>query len=130
MLNVQSSENNTLGRLQMLPAGPSYQLKLGRNVVGRKCEKPPYADFMLPTNSNRMSRQHLMIEVRKIQGKGFMHYASLCGQKANATFVGDNRLEVGDCLVLNDGDIIRLPDMPDVRVKFEITDGEKTMLDL
>ena len=76
-----------------------------------------------------MSRLHLLIEVKKVVGKGFVHYVSLYGQKANATYIGNNQLEAGDIIELNSGDIIRLPDMPDIRVKFEIEDSEETQID-
>ena len=92
-------------------------------------EEGNHANFEIATNVKRMSRQHLLIEVKKVAVTGFLHYVSLYGQKANATFVGNSRLEVGDCLVLNDGDIIRLPDNPDISVRFEIPDEEKTALD-
>lgn len=122
-------ENLTLGQLKVLPSGPSFLLRPGQNIVGRKVINPPHADFEIPTTVNRMSRQHLLVEVKKVPGKGFVHYASLYGQRANATFIGNNRLDVGDCLVLNDGDIILLPDQPDIRVKFEIPNEEKTKYD-
>ena len=94
--------NYTLGQLTVLSSGECFRLKPGRNTVGRRTDSIPHADFEIMTNSNRMSRLHIVIVVRKVVGQGYMHYVSLCGQKANATFVGDNRLEVGDCLVLND----------------------------
>lgn len=123
------TKNNTLGKLKVLPNGPSFQLRPGRCIVGRRHEEGAHADFEIITNCKRMSRQHLVIEVKKEAGTGFVHYISLYGQKANATFVGENKLEVGDCLVLNDGDTITLPDMPDINVRFEIPDSEKTEID-
>lgn len=120
----------TLGKLFIQPNGPTYQLHTGRNIIGRKHDMGEHADFEIQTNSKRMSRLHLVIEVKKIPDKGFVNYVSLYGQKANATFVGNNRLEVGDCLVLNVGDIIQLPDQPDIKVRFEIPDGEETILDI
>lgn len=122
-------DNLTLGQLKVLPSGPSFLLRPGQNIVGRKVVNPPYADFQIPTISNRMSRQHLLVEVKKVPGKGFVHYVSLYGQKANATFIGNNQIEVGDCMVLNDGDIIQLPDQPDINVQFEIPNEEKTKYD-
>ena len=121
--------NFTLAKLKVMPNGPHYLLHTGRNVIGRKHDIGEHADFEIQTNSKRMSRQHLVVEVKKVPGKGFVNYVSLCGQKANATFVGNNRLEVGDCLVLNDGDIIQLPDQPDIKVKFEIPDEDRTLPD-
>ena len=115
--------NLTLGKLRVLPSGPSYQLKSGKNIIGRKAAQP-VADFQIPMGgSKRLSREHLVIEVKKVQGKGFVHYAALCKQKTNRTFIGNEQMEFGDCIVLNHGDIIKLPD---VNVKFEIPDEEGT----
>lgn len=115
--------NYTLGKLKVMPSGPSYQLEPGKNVIGRRATKSS-ADFQIPVEgSKRLSREHLVIEIKKVQGKGFVHYASLCKEKANRTFIGSEQLEYGDCVVLNNGDIIKLPD---VNIKFEIPDEEGT----
>lgn len=115
--------NFTLGKLKVMPSGPSFQLRTGKNVIGRKASQSS-ANFQIPMEgSKRLSREHLMIEVKKVSGKGFVHYASLCKQKTNKTSVGSEILEFGDCVVLNHGDIIKLPD---VNLKFEIPDEEGT----
>lgn len=125
--NIGQGLNYTLGRLRVIPSGPSYQLKAGKNIIGRKASQS-VADFQIPMEgSKRMSREHLLIEVKKVQGKGFVHYVSLCKQKANNTFIGTELLECGDCMVLNHGDIIKLPD---INVKFEIPDEDETTIDL
>lgn len=131
-MNERTTINNNnypIGRLEVFPNGPSHQLRPGRTIIGRLHNEGEHADFEIATNSKRMSRLHLVIDVKKVPGTGFQHYASLYGQKANATFIGNNRLEVGDCLVLNDGDVIRLPDQPDINVRFVIPDSEKTEID-
>lgn len=123
---LNSSYNLTLGRLKVLPSGVSFQLRPGRNVVGRKATQST-ADFQIPIEgSKRLSREHLVIEVKKMPGKGFVHYASLYKERSNNTFIGNEQLEYGDCVVLNTGDIIKLPD---VNVKFEICDSEETETD-
>ena len=120
---IGSGLNFTMGRLKVLPSGPSFQLQPGKNIIGRRATHSS-ADFQIPTEgSKRLSREHLVIEIKKVQGKGFVHYASLCKQKVNRTLIGNEPLEFGDCIVLNDGDIIKLPD---VNVKFEIPDDEAT----
>lgn len=124
---INNSFNLTLGRLRQLPSGPSFLLRTGKNVIGRKATQS-VADFQIPTNdSKRLSREHLIIEVKKVPGKGFVHYASLYKQKSNKTFIGNNLLEHGDCVVLNSGDIIKLPD---ANLKFEIYDSEDTDTEL
>lgn len=121
--DIGNGLNFTLGKLRVMPSGPSFQLKPGNNIIGRRATQSS-ADFQIPMEgSKRLSREHLVIEIKKVQGKGFVHYASLCKQKTNKTFIGSEQLEYGDCLVLNHGDIIKLPD---VNVKFEIPDEEGT----
>lgn len=122
--NIGSGLNFALGRLKVLNVSvSSYRLKTGRNVIGRKASAST-ADFQIPvTGGKRMSREHLVIEVKKVPGKGFVHYASLYKQKVNETLVNQERLEFGDCVVLNHGDKIILPD---VTMIFEIPDDEGT----
>lgn len=121
--NHVNYQNLTLGKLRVMPSGPSFQLKPGKNIVGRRATQSS-ADFQIPTGENkRMSREHLVIEVKKVPGKGFIHYASLCKQKTNKTLIGNEQLEYGDCVVLNHGDIIKCPD---VNIKFEIPDEDGT----
>lgn len=122
---INTALNLTLGRLRLQSSGQSFQLRPGRNVIGRKAAQSA-ADFQIAVEgSKRLSREHLVIEVKKVPGKGFVHYASLYKPKINKTFIGNEQLEYGDCVVLNSGDIIKLPD---VSVKFEIIDSEETDL--
>lgn len=121
---VGKGPNFTLGKLFVPSLDFSFQLKPGRNLVGRKATASS-ALCQIPCASKRMSREHLVIEVKKLPGKGFVHYASLYKEQVNPTFIGQNRLEFGDCVVLNHRDIIKLPD---VDVRFEIPDEEGTEL--
>lgn len=124
--DLDASMNFTLGQLRIVsfPLSP-FRLNVGRNVIGRKASASS-ADIQLPTTeSKRMSREHLIIEVKKIPEKGFVHYASLYKQRVNETFINQERLEFGDCIILKDGDVIKLPDMT---VKFEIPDDESTII--
>ena len=115
--------NFTLGRLKVVGTAVSFQLRSGRNVIGRKGVKS-LADFQIDTAENRgMSREHILIEVKKVPGKGFVHYVSLYKEKVNKTFVGNTPLVYGDVLILNHGDILKLPD---ATLKFEIPDDERT----
>ncbi len=115
--------NFTLGQLKVISSGRSFQLRIGKNIIGRQAQQSK-ADIQIPTEgSKRMSREHLIIELKKVQGKGIVHYASLYKQNVNETFVNNVPLEYGDCIVLNHGDVINLPD---IKVKFEIPDEEGT----
>ncbi len=117
-----TGENFTLGKLNVLGTSLSFQLLTGRNVIGRKAEGSR-ANMQIPCLNRRMSREHLVVEVKKIQGAGFVHYVSLNKEQVNPTFIDGNPLEYGDKIVLKDGDIIKLPD---TEIRFEIPDGEKT----
>lgn len=100
-----------------------YELKLGRNVVGRKASASS-ADIQIFTGERRrMSREHIVIDVKKVEGHGLTHYISLYKEKLNPTYVCNEKLVYGDCLVLNHGDLIKLPDCTLV---FEIPDEEGT----
>jgi len=109
--DLGDSLNLALGELHVVSANvPVFHLKSGRNVIGREASASS-ADFRIPTpDSNRMSREHLVIEVKKVPGKGFVHYASLYKQRVNDTRINGERLEYGDCIVLRHGDMLRLPD--------------------
>jgi hypothetical protein len=121
-----TKEQQVIGRLVLQPSGVTYQLKLGRNVVGRKGVSSK-ADLQIDTEGKRnMSREHLVIDVKQEPGKGIVHYASLFKELVNDTYVNKARLAFGDCVVLNDGDLIRLPD---ATLKLVIYD-EETQIDL
>lgn len=114
-----------IGTLRVLPAGQVFRLHEGRNVLGRKTSA---ADVDIPIDTmggKRLSRQHLVIDVENVPGKGYMHYASLYKKEVNRTLIGSNPLEFGDKIVLNNGDVIALPD---VNVIFQIEDNDRTSL--
>lgn len=124
---LSSQPNYTLGKVTVLGSGFSYQLRPGRNVIGRKGQKSE-ANFQIDTADKRsMSREHIVIEVKKLPLKGFVHYVSLYKENVNKTSIGNEPLLYGDCIVLNHGDIIKLPD---ATLKFEIPDGEETDIQL
>ncbi|MBD5227672.1 MAG: FHA domain-containing protein [Bacteroidales bacterium] len=115
--------NFTIGRLKVSGAGTTFRLKPGRNVIGRKATKSG-ADFQIDTGEQRaMSREHIVVEVKKVPAKGFVHYLSLFKEKVNKTWLGNEQLLFGDVIVLNHGDIIKLPD---ATLIFEIPDDEAT----
>lgn len=100
-----------------------YMLNLGRNIIGRKAEASK-ADIQIPAG-NRVSREHLVIDVKEVGSIGFVHYISLYKERVNDTFVNENILEFGDCLILKHGNQIHLPDLT---ITFEITPDEKIYL--
>lgn len=119
---VNKNENMVIGQLVNLDLGIRARLNVGRNIVGRKTSSST-ATIPLPCPTNRMSRSHINIDVQRVNGKGFVHYISLCKEKVNKTYIGDELLEYGDKIVLRHGDIIRLPDL---NLRFELPDEEAT----
>ena len=117
--------NTIIGRLTVAGTGQSFQLRPGRQVIGRQGSNPPLPDFGIATDNRRVSRQHIVVEVKKIPGKGYVHYASLFKERVNATYVGNTQLAFGDTVVLRHGDILRLPD---TELRFELPDEEGTLL--
>lgn len=115
--------NFVIGKVKIVSSGLSYQLRPGKNVIGRKGQKST-ADFQIEMGEKRaMSREHIVIDVKKVIGKGFVHYISLFKEKVNDTYIGEEKLLYGDTVILSHGDVIRLPD---ANLKFEISDDEAT----
>lgn len=115
--------NNAIGKLQILGGEGTFQLNPGRNIIGRRSHKST-SHFQINTGESRsMSREHIIIDVKKIPGKGFVHYISLFKEKVNPTYIGQEILSFGDCIHLANGDLIKLPD---AILKFELPDDEAT----
>lgn len=113
----------TIGELYIPSMNKVFRLSPGRNLIGRKATKTT-ATIQIDTGEKRsMSREHLVIDVKKVPAKGMVHYVSLAKEKVNKTMVGNEVLNYGDCFVLQNGDVIALPD---VTLKFRIPDEEKT----
>lgn len=115
--------NDIIGEIVVLSTGAKYKLKPGRNIIGRKASQSG-ADMKIDTGDKRsMSREHIVIDVKKVPAKGYVHYISLYKEKVNKTTIGNEPLQWGDCIVLENGDIINLPD---AAVKFILPDEEGT----
>ncbi len=113
-----------LGRLHIKGTRESFQLKPGRNIIGRTASNSG-ADIKINTGSDRrMSREHILIEVKRISGKGFVHYISLYKEHTNKTKVVNDILYYGDNIILKDGDTIQLPG---VELIFKLQDPEETL---
>ena len=118
-------ENLIIGRLVIPLTGISFQLLHGKNIIGRKASAST-ANFQIETGDiKKMSREHLIIEVKRIPTTGFMHYVSLYKERVNKTFINSTELLWGDTLILQNGDIIKLPN---VELKFELPDEEATQI--
>ena len=124
-LPTPTKENFIIGRLVIPLSGISYQLLSGKNIIGRKSSAST-ANFQIETGDNkRMSREHLIIEVKRVPTIGFSHLVSLYKERVNKTFINSTELLWGDTLILQHGDIIKLPD---IELKFELPDEEATTI--
>lgn len=86
--------------------GKRYDLQIGRNTIGRKA-KTSNADVQLETDDLYMSRQHAIINVRRLPNGGITTSISN-DQNKNATLVNGMELAKADEIVLNDGDQIKM----------------------
>ena len=121
--NVNPANNLILGRLKIQGTGKAFQLKPGKNVIGRKASNST-ANFQIDTNGDKsMSREHLVVEVKRVPKLGYVHYVSLYKEKVNKTLVDNTPLVYGDCLVLQHGTLLKLPG---VNLIFEVPDEENT----
>lgn len=119
---VDCKANLTIGLLKT-EDGKSFRLKAGRNVIGRKSTASSSDIQIFTEEDKRMSREHLVIDVRKEAGRGFVHYASLYKERVNETLINSMRLDYGDLVILKHKDLIRLPDCT---LTFEIPDKDET----
>ena len=118
------SVNFTLGKVVIPGTVIAYQLMPGRTIIGRKSASST-ANFQIDTAGKKgMSREHLLIEVTKVPGKGFVHSLSLFKKQTNTTLLNNQPVAFGDSIVLDHGDIIQLPD---TTLRFEIPDEDETV---
>lgn len=117
--------NMTVGVLRLAGTNNTFQLKPGRNVIGRQSSNSG-ANFQINTGDKRsMSREHIVIDVKQHPGQGIIHCLSLYKEKVNKTFVDAEQLLPGDVIILQPGQIIKLPDAV---LRFDIPDEERTMI--
>ena len=86
--------------------GKSYELSIGRNSVGRKAITST-ADVQIETDDRFLSREHMVINVRRLPDGGVKVDISNDKNK-NVTRINDMILEQGDAIVLHDGDTIAI----------------------
>lgn len=86
--------------------GVRYNLEIGRNTIGRKA-KTSSADVQLDTADLFMSRQHAIINVRRLPD-GSIKSDIANDQNKNATLVNGIEIMPNDILVLQDGATITM----------------------
>ncbi len=86
--------------------GKEYELPIGSYSVGRKAVTST-ADIQIDTDDLYMSREHAMMNVRRLPDGGIK--VDICNLKnKNTTQVNDYLLEPGDAIVMHDGDTIKM----------------------
>lgn len=106
------SHKSSIYKLCDTDSGKTYQLRAGRNVIGRVGEKSR-AHIQIDLGEKRStSREHIVIDVEGSVKGGFRYYLSLYKPDLNSTFLNDRQLSYdSDRQILNKGDLIRLPDV-------------------
>ena len=125
---IKETHNFILGKLTFEPPVLSpITLRVGNNIIGRKCNGST-ADIQIPiaNESKRTSRDHIKIEVKSIKGRGYVHCVSLCKERVNTTYFNNKPMQYGDCFVLKNGDILKLPDST---ITFLLSDPNDTEYD-
>lgn len=101
--------NGGPGKITVEETGETIKLKEGKNIIGRR-SPGSNADIQLTSPSNRMSREHIIIDVSRDKQGTFRHKVKLYKSKVNPTYVGNMRLEEEDVILLAEGTKIKLPD--------------------
>ena len=83
-----------------------YPLRLGRNLVGR-ASKTSNADVQIPTNDNQMSREHAIINIKRI-ADGSLRTLIRNFKDNLVTIVKDMQLETNDEVVLTNGTNLKM----------------------
>lgn len=92
----------------LLLDGKPYDLQMGRNSVGRAASSSN-ADVQLDTTDKFMSRQHVVINVRRLPD-GSIKCDISNDKNKNSTRVNNYTLGPDDAIVLHDGDRITMGD--------------------
>lgn len=114
--NNEETQVARIGTLIQTGMGRKYELKPGRNTIGRKASTSP-ATIQIETNDLYMSRDHAEIVVKQNKYGEYMHIFRNSKNK-NDTFVNGQKVENGDELVLYGGEIIK---MANTQVRFELS---------
>ena len=98
---IIANVKNTSGKAVIVCEGKQYELREGRQIVGRKASTST-ADVQLDVSDRYMSRLNAFINVIKAGGQLQVSIANHKNQ--NPIKVGTLQLKPGDEIVLNDGD--------------------------
>lgn len=110
-----------IGRLVEVATGKSHELKKGVNYIGRKSQNGS-ATVAIEDPTRRMSREHAIIEVQAMPDGSYKHFLRNWNNQ-NKTYVGNDVLAPGECVVLQNGLVVKFTS---VAVRFELPDDEGT----
>lgn len=86
-----------------------YQLKVGRNLIGRFTPTSK-ADIQIGTlDMKHISREHAVVEVKDEAGR-YACFFSLYKKEVNDTYISDKKVSYDDYVRLSHGDRLMLPD--------------------
>lgn len=124
---LSSKPDGMAGIGVLLVGDKEFPLRSGRNEIGRAAAGNT-ANVQIPAHltSKRMSRQHIVIEVKQLPSGYYQHQISLYKPEVNSTYLNNEKLAYGDTFVLLPGSIIKLPDC---EVRFADSNKEMTYLD-
>lgn len=86
--------------------GKEYDLPIGSYSIGRQAVTST-ADIQIDTDDLYMSREHAMMNVRRLADGGIKVDVSNLKNK-NTTLVNDYLLQPGDAIVVHDGDTVKM----------------------
>lgn len=95
--------------------GKAIELMEGKNIVGRKSDTSQ-STIQIDDPTNKMSREHLVINVCRLKNGTYIYQAELYKIKVNTTLINGEKLNYGDIMKLTEGDTITLPN--NIKLKF------------
>lgn len=124
--DVNPMYSAVIGELQVDANVNNFKLREGRNVIGRKATTSKADIQIMPkTEKSRISREHIVINVKKLKSGNYIHALSLYKDEVNDTFYNDQKLKFGDSYFLKKNDVIKMPD--GLIINFVLSDKEKTL---
>ena len=113
---VGESRSSEPGLLINSESGERFQLTEGCNIIGRGASSSQ-ATIKLPTDLRQISREHAVIDVKLVPGKGYVHTFHLYKNEVNTTLLNGTELVYPEKIRLKDGDIL---DFPGIRICFKL----------
>lgn len=105
---VAESRSSQPGMLVNQASSERYQLVEGSNIIGREASTSQ-ASVRFPSDLRQISREHAVIDVKLIPGKGYVHTLHLYKAGVNTTLLNGNELVYPEKIRLKDGDMLEFP---------------------